>query len=93
MVKVGVGLSTPIQMKRGIRQGCSMSGQLYSLAIEPLLYLLRKTGLSIRERTRPETIKLSAYADDITVIIKTKQDIPALQNTLRIYERASSAKL
>ena len=41
LVKVGGGLSCPVQVQRGIRQGCPISGQLYSLAIEPLLNRLR----------------------------------------------------
>lgn len=48
-LKVGGGLSCPVKMGRGIRQGCPLSGQLYSLAIEPLLCRLRAElrGLSV----------------------------------------------
>ncbi len=41
MINVGGGLSVPVKIQRGIRQGCPISGQLYSLAIEHLLCLLR----------------------------------------------------
>ncbi|KAJ3608825.1 hypothetical protein NHX12_023355 [Muraenolepis orangiensis] len=41
LVKMGAGLSRPIPVQRGIRQGCPISGQLYSLAIGPLLCRLR----------------------------------------------------
>ena len=49
MVRVGGELSCPIPMKRGIRQGCPISGQLYCLALEPLLIRLRRvlTGLPL----------------------------------------------
>lgn len=95
MVKIGGGLSVPILMKRGIRQGCPMSGQLYALAIEPLLYLLRTklTGILVSERPEAEAIKLSAYADDITVMVRNKYDVQVLKEALKIYEGASSAKL
>lgn len=42
MFKVGGGLSTPVTVTRGIRQGCPLSGQLYSLVIEPFLCKLRR---------------------------------------------------
>lgn len=41
LVNMGAGLSWPIPVHRGIRQGCSILGQLYSLAVEPLLCRLR----------------------------------------------------
>lgn len=41
LVNLGTGLSWPIPVHRGIRQGCSILGQLYSLAVEPLLCRLR----------------------------------------------------
>ncbi|KAK3521892.1 hypothetical protein QTP70_019009, partial [Hemibagrus guttatus] len=41
VLKVNGGLCAPFRVYRGIRQGCSLSGMLYSLAIEPLLNKLR----------------------------------------------------
>jgi len=54
MLKVGGGLSWPVPVLRGIRQGCPLSGILYSLAIEPLLCKLRKTlqGISVEKPTK-----------------------------------------
>lgn len=48
-VKTRSGLSQPVPVQRGIRQGCPISGQLYSLAVEPLLCRLRErlSGLSL----------------------------------------------
>uniref|UniRef100_A0A8K9XWG7 Reverse transcriptase domain-containing protein n=1 Tax=Oncorhynchus mykiss TaxID=8022 RepID=A0A8K9XWG7_ONCMY len=71
MVKVGGGLSCPIPVQRGIRQGCPISGQLYSLVIEPMLCFIRArlTGFSVPGVMKGSTIALSAYADDLTVFI------------------------
>ncbi|MGH0120993.1 UNVERIFIED_CONTAM: hypothetical protein FKN15_070185 [Acipenser sinensis] len=44
VLKMNSGLSGPFKVLRGIRQGCSMSGMLYSLATEPLLHELRRVG-------------------------------------------------
>lgn len=46
-VKVGDSLTAPIQVKRGIRQGCPLSGQLYAVSIEPLLRSLKKHLMGI----------------------------------------------
>jgi len=95
MVKIGGGLSVPIQMNRGIRQGCPMSGQLYTLAIEPLLCLLRRklTGILVSNKPEADTIKLSAYADDITLMVRNSHDVQVIKEALKMYEGASSAKL
>jgi hypothetical protein len=37
VLKVNGGLSAPFKVCRGTRQGCSLSGMLYVIAIEPLL--------------------------------------------------------
>ncbi len=41
ILKINGGLCAPFKVNRGIRQGCSLSGMLYSLAIEPLLHQIR----------------------------------------------------
>ncbi len=70
LVKVGGGLSASVPVKIGIRQGCPLSGQLNSIAIEPLLRRLRRDlkGFSIPNYFNYNKIVLSAYADDVTVL-------------------------
>lgn len=76
MLKVRGGLSRPIPVLRRIRQGCPLSGMLYSLAIEPLLCKLKKKlqGVSVE---RP--IKFVAYADDVSIFIKDERDVSVLK--------------
>uniref|UniRef100_A0A8D3BRM1 Reverse transcriptase domain-containing protein n=1 Tax=Scophthalmus maximus TaxID=52904 RepID=A0A8D3BRM1_SCOMX len=97
LVKMGAGLSRPIPVKRGIRQGCPLSGQLYSLAIEPLLCMLRKrlSGLTVPGSLGldQDFPALSVYADDVNILVSNQQDVQNVQDTLSLYERASSARV
>ncbi len=95
MIKVAGGLSLPVNIHRGIRQGCPLSGQLYSLVIEPLLCRLRTqlTGLEVNTLNGKHSFKLSAYADDVTVLIKNNSDVQCIKNALVCYGKASSAKV
>ena len=94
MVKVGGGLSRPIPIFKGIRQGCPISGQLYSLAIEPLLCRLRArfTGISLHKDSLFPLV-VSAYADDINIFIKDQKDVQKVIQSLDLYEKASCAKV
>ena len=80
LLKVGRGLSRPVPVQRGIRQGCPFSGMLYALAIEPLLHHLRQglSGLTLAEDIT-NIVSLSAYADDIIVFIKSQNYIQILK--------------
>ncbi|CAM2115831.1 unnamed protein product [Caretta caretta] len=51
LVRLNWTLTEPVSFGRGVRQRCPLSGQLYALAIEPFLRLLRRrlTGLALRE--------------------------------------------
>ncbi len=89
------GLSVPVRVQRGIRQECPLSGQLYSLVIEPLLCKLREKlmGLQINTPNCNVCVKVSAYADDITVILRSENDVQVLTDILKIYGNASTTKV
>ncbi|CAM5154972.1 unnamed protein product [Natator depressus] len=73
--------------------GCPLSGQLYTLAIEPFLCLLRRrlTGLVLRE---PELrLVLSAYADDLLLVIQDPGDLAWVEACQAIYLAASSTRV
>ena len=95
MVKVGGALSVKVPVQRGIRQGCPLSGQLYSLVIEPLLCRLRRDLRGVPTTGDPSgtRVSLSAYADDVTVLVTAQEDVEVLESSLEVYEKASSAKV
>uniref|UniRef100_A0A3B3DKH2 Reverse transcriptase domain-containing protein n=1 Tax=Oryzias melastigma TaxID=30732 RepID=A0A3B3DKH2_ORYME len=95
LLKVGGGLSRPVSVSRGIRQGCPLSGLLYSLAIEPLLSRLRTrmTGISLPRVFVSEPLITSAYADDLTVFVSHQDDVNNLVESLNCFAKASSAKV
>ncbi len=41
ILKINGDLCSPFKVLRGVRQGCALSGMLYTLTIEPLLNKLR----------------------------------------------------
>ncbi|CAM2107093.1 unnamed protein product [Caretta caretta] len=93
LVKLNWTLTEPVSFGRGVRQGCPLSGQLYALAIEPFLCLLRRrlTGLVLRE---PELrLVLSAYADDVILVIQEPGDLARVEACQAIYSAASSARV
>ena len=91
----GGGLSRPVPVKRGIRQGCPISGQLYSVAIEPLLCRLRTLlkGPSLPKLAHSPPIVVSAYADDVNVLVQGQGDIQELEASLAVYENATTARV
>uniref|UniRef100_H3CBZ6 Reverse transcriptase domain-containing protein n=1 Tax=Tetraodon nigroviridis TaxID=99883 RepID=H3CBZ6_TETNG len=80
-------------IQRGVRQGCSLSGMLYTIAIEPLLHRLRQKLVGICFPQCPVSFKLSVYADDLIVLTNSQQDIDVLANTVNDFGFISSAKV
>ncbi len=92
ILKVNGGLCAPFGACRGIRQGCSLSGMLYSLAIEPLLQQIRMKlhGISL---PNCNIILLSAYADDVVVMVSKQSDVQVLSELLGKFKVLSSANI
>ncbi|CAM2106395.1 unnamed protein product [Caretta caretta] len=93
LVKLNWTLTKPVNFGRGVRQGCPLSGQLYALAIEPFLCLLRRrlTGLVLRE---PELqLVLSAYANDVLLVVQDSGNLARVEACQAIYSAASSTRV
>lgn len=92
VLKVNGGLSAPFKVGRGIRQGCAMSGMLYTVAIEPLLNCLR-AELGSGERGVSPRVCLSAYADDVLVVVSSQAEVDALTEIVGQFGSISSARV
>ena len=70
---------------RGIKQGDSISSQLYVMSLEPLLHRLRKhnryTGLVL---PTGGLLKLNAYADDVSFIVTDKIDVHVIFDSVKM---------
>ena len=86
ILKVNCCLAAPFNVERGVRQGCSLSGMLYSLAIEPLLHKLRKEINGVVFNGCPAVFKLSAYADDIILMVNTQKDIDTIKTNVGLFK-------
>ncbi|CAM2098769.1 unnamed protein product [Caretta caretta] len=92
-VKLNWTLTELVSFGQGVWKGCPLSGQLYALVIELFLCLLcrRLTGLVLRE---PELqLVLSAYADDMLLVIQDPGDLARVEACQAIYSAASSAQV
>ena len=96
MIKVGGSITSPFSFEKGIRQGCPLSGLLYSIAIEPFLHTLRNrlndTGLQ-SPCQQNKSIHVSAYADDITIFITKDSGFDIVEDVYNLYSKASAARL
>ncbi|CAM2097490.1 unnamed protein product [Caretta caretta] len=93
LVRLNWTLTEPVSFRREVRQGCPLSGQLYALAIEPFLCLLcrRLTGLALWEPKLQQV--LSAYADDVLLVVQDPGDLARVEACLAVYSAASSARV
>ena len=79
--------------KRGIMQGCPISGMLFNLAVELLAIKIRWIA-SIRGITINNVeIKMSQYADDATVFVKDAKSVEVLVEQLKKFGDASGLDL
>ena len=88
-------ISSSFQIHKGVRQGCPLSPLLYVLVFETLLTKIR-TSPNINGLKLPgtnEEAKLSAFADDATLILTDYNSIFSSFQILTNYEQASGAKL
>ena len=84
VLKFNSGLCAPFRVCRGVRQGCALSGMLYTLSLEPLLNSLLRNVQGLLLPGFNSGIVLSAYADEIVVFIKNQREVDILTNTRKV---------
>ena len=89
-------LTTPIPLKRGVRQGDPLSPLLYVLCVEVLASLIRSSsGIEgfLLPGASGRQARVRLYADDTTLVLKDLSSLTNLFKCIQIYERGTGAKL
>jgi hypothetical protein len=93
MVHINGHISGPIPVQSSIRQGCPLSMALFALCLNPLLYQLDQTLNGFRIHQRQWQSAVIAYADDVTLLITTPEDIDAVKDAVQCYKKATGTIL
>ncbi len=93
VLKINGELCKPFKVCRGICQGCSMSGMLCAISIEPLLQKIRSCINGLVLSGCNTKYVLSAYADDLIVIIKKQKEDDKLEKIVTDFGTVSAAKV
>ena len=85
--------SDAFKLKRGVRQGCPLSGLLFIIAVELLSSAIRSSkeikGIQVMEKE----IKLSQYADDTTTFCADVNALHKLLELLDLFKNCCVLKL
>lgn len=94
-VKNNGWLGRRIFMKRGIRQGCPVSGQLFVLAVEIMACKIRQNNSirGFRLEGMPRELKISQYVDDSTICLRDHESIPYVIETIKDFGRVAGPLL
>ena len=88
-------LTEAFPVSRGVRQGCPLSPLLYVLVAETMACRVRADnhidGFPLPCSSKH--VKISQYADDTTILVRSDFSIKALFELFEGYERASGARL
>jgi len=70
-----------------------MSMILYAFCLNPLLKMLEEKLPVNQIGRRALRTSVVAYADDVTIVVKSPRDLPVMSDATRRYERVSGAYL
>jgi len=86
-------ISRQIPLLRSLRQGCPLSSILYAIYLDPLLRTIHSALTQNDTPSRRKRTTIIAYADDVSVILRTQHEATKVEEILRKYEKASGAEI
>ena len=90
-------LSHPLDISRGIKQGCPVSALLFDLVVEILAIKIKNNsdikGYKISVGRYTKEIKISQYADDSTVMLQDENQIPAFLKEIEQFSKLAGLTL
>ena len=90
---MNVYISTLLNLKRGVKQGCPIFMPLYVLGVKIFsIYLSSRRNITGIKLNRQE-YEICQFADDITFFLVGTNSINRLMETVQLYETASGTKL
>jgi hypothetical protein len=92
LVHVSGYIAKPLPINCSIRQGCALIMLLFTLCFDPLLRTLHDRLTEFSPGSHKYRAAVLAYADDITIILRSTNDEAILQEEIK-YEATSGAKL
>lgn len=91
LVQVNEKRSNSTALLRLVRQCCPLSLLLYTLALEPILRRLRERTCSLALRrisvAGEARVRVSAYADDVSIFLLCRKEIEVMQKSPERYEK------
>jgi len=79
-------------ISKGVRQGDPLSPYLFILSIEPLAVMIRNNMQIEGIKLGNKDIKLSLYADDLSIFLKNLASLKELKKTLKLFNNISGLK-
>jgi hypothetical protein len=86
-------VSREIPIRRSIRQGCPLSMLRFALCIDPFIRRIEEAIRQCRRNMHGHREVIVAYADDVTVILRSPAELPAVDKVISEFESASGALL
>ena len=92
-LQINGNLSEKIHLDRGVRQGCPLSATLYVVYVQSFINLCRRELKGIPIQGSKNSIKISAYADDLLVFCNTENEINKIFKCFDTIKDATGSEL
>jgi hypothetical protein len=76
-------MSRTVPIKSLIRQGCPLSMSIFALFLDPLLRNITDAIERCRPNREKGRLAVVAYADDVTIILRSPQEVSIIQEAIR----------